>query len=419
MQINSKEESPMSTPLKTITVEAIRTFRAAGYQESTINEYRKTFLQLEAMASKMQTDCYSFELGEKFRNDTISERTGKYSLYRWKRRNRCVMLFNWYEEHGCFMLDAYTKSRVEKPYSMDYQKLHAEYLARISEDGLRQNTIDSYRNVSCKFLQFLESGSYPGIKSVPAEGIFSFIAEIKKTWAEESLRTALSGLRSFLRYTSNAALSCAAESVRTVRSREIIPSLSQADEERLWMMIHHDDSVTKRDKAILLLGMLAGMRACDIAKLKLSDIDWFSGSISIIQQKTGKPLRLPLLPAMGNFISEYIMEERPKVKWKEVFVSRNAPYRPLEGHSACYKLISQAFSRAGIPMSARACGTRLLRHSAASRLLAEGIPIETIASVLGHSCPDSTEIYLTTDELRLRECALPLSAVAVMEGVLR
>lgn len=409
----------MSTPLKTIIKEAVCALRTADYQESTINEYLKTFSHLEAMASKLHTDCYSFELGEKFRNDTTSERTGKYSLYRWKRRNRCIMLFNWYEEHGYFMLDAYTKSRIEKPSSKHYQKIYADYLACIVEDGLKQNTIDSYRNISCKFLQFLESGSYLSIESVPAEKVFSFITEIKKTWAEGSLRTALSGLRSFFRYTRNDALSRALASVRAIRPRTIIPIFSHADEEKLWSILNYDDSVTKRDKSIVLLSMLTGIRACDIVKLKLSDIDWYNGSISIIQQKTGNPLRLPLLPIIGNLISEYIIEERPKVKFAEVFVSQNAPYRALAGHSFCYKTIARVFLRAGISMKDRVCGTRLLRHNAASKLLARGIPVETIASVLGHSDPDSTDIYLTTDDVRLRECALPLSAIPMMEGVLR
>lgn len=408
----------MGTLLKIIIEAAVHALRAANYQESTIIEYLKTFLQLEAMASKLHTNHYGFEMGEKFRNSTTSERTGKYSLYRWKRRNRCVMLFNWYEEHGYIMLDAYTKSQIEHLSSKHYQKIHAEYLAYIAEDGLKQNTIDSYRNISCKFLQFLESGSYLSIESVPAKEVFKFITEIKKTWAEESLHTAISGIRSFLKYMGNDALFRAAVYACAIRLRTIIPVLSHVDEEKLWNILNHDDSVTSRDKSIVLLGMLTGMRACDIVKLKLSDIDWYNDSISIIQQKTGNPLRLPLLPDIGNLISEYIIEKRPKVEFAEVFVSQNAPYHKLAGHSFCYITISRVFRRAGIPTSASVCGARFLRHNAASKLLASGIPIETIASVLGHSDLDSADIYLTTDDVRLRKCSLALSTISIMEGVL-
>jgi len=68
---------------------------------------------------------------------------------------------------------------------------------------------------------------------------------------------------------------------------------------------------------------------------------------------------------------------------------------------------------------AESCGSRLLRHNAASRMLKKGVPIQTIASALGHTSTDTTDIYLTTDEKRLRECALPLSIVPVRMEVLQ
>ncbi|WP_350225220.1 tyrosine-type recombinase/integrase [Arthrobacter sp. efr-133-TYG-118] len=51
-------------------------------------------------------------------------------------------------------------------------------------------------------------------------------------------------------------------------------------------------------------------------------------------------------------------------------------------------------------------GTRLLWHNAASRLLRAGTPLPTISAVLGHSSPDSTNVYLSTDTEHLRACVL-------------
>ena len=53
-------------------------------------------------------------------------------------------------------------------------------------------------------------------------------------------------------------------------------------------------------------------------------------------------------------------------------------------------------------------GTRLLRHNAASRLLAAATPLPTISAVLGHANPESTNLYLSVDRERLLECVLPV-----------
>ena len=61
----------------------------------------------------------------------------------------------------------------------------------------------------------------------------------------------------------------------------------------------------------------------------------------------------------------------------------------------------------------------MLRHSVASRMLSRGVPVTTIASALGHANKTSTEVYLATDEGRMRECALPLPELPLNIGGLR
>ncbi len=54
----------------------------------------------------------------------------------------------------------------------------------------------------------------------------------------------------------------------------------------------------------------------------------------------------------------------------------------------------------------------MLRHNAASSMVKNQVPIETIAAILGHSSPDTTDIYITTDEMRLLECVLPMDGIS-------
>jgi site-specific recombinase XerD len=65
----------------------------------------------------------------------------------------------------------------------------------------------------------------------------------------------------------------------------------------------------------------------------------------------------------------------------------------------------RTFKKAGVT-DAKA-GTRLLRHNAASRLLAAAVPLPTIAAVLGHASQESTNLYMSVDRPRLLDCVLP------------
>ena len=63
---------------------------------------------------------------------------------------------------------------------------------------------------------------------------------------------------------------------------------------------------------------------------------------------------------------------------------------------------------AGIDSKGRINGTRMMRHNAASHMVRKGIPLPAIAEVLGHSDPNSTMIYISTDGENLAKCTLPI-----------
>lgn len=71
------------------------------------------------------------------------------------------------------------------------------------------------------------------------------------------------------------------------------------------------DSPSYRNKALCTLAIETGLRAVDICNLKLLDIDWKHDCITIIQQKTSKPLSLPLTESVGNTLIDYLLQERP------------------------------------------------------------------------------------------------------------
>jgi integrase len=85
----------------------------------------------------------------------------------------------------------------------------------------------------------------------------------------------------------------------------------------------------KRDYAMMLLSAQTGLRACDVVNLKREDIDWRAGEIHIVQQKTGKPLSLPLEPESGNAIADYLLHARPKSDLPYIFLCHTGILRPI------------------------------------------------------------------------------------------
>jgi len=101
--------------------------------------------------------------------------------------------------------------------------------------------------------------------------------------------------------------------------KRIIAAFSKEEISRILTKINTTASIGKRNYAIILLACGTGLRGIDIVKLKLSDIDWKSGEISIIQSKTGKPVKLPINGQISNAIADYILNGRPKSNCLNIF----------------------------------------------------------------------------------------------------
>lgn len=164
------------------------------------------------------------------------------------------------------------------------------------------------------------------------------------------------------------------------------------------------------------MALRTGLRSVDILGIRLSDIDWIDDTIAIIQSKTGKPLKIPITTDVGNSLSSYILNERPKIDGSYVFLRSVAPYKPLTDHATCYFIVRKAFHKAGIRLGNERKGIHVIRHSMASRMLSKGVPVTIISSILGHSSKTSTDIYLVTNENQMRECALPLTGIPMLCG---
>jgi site-specific recombinase XerD len=395
--------------VKTICAITEKRMQELSYNASTISEYKKGFCQLIEFARDSGKAYYSKELGQSFIKAPSSKQgTSKNGFYRLKKRKHIITLFDQYVATGKFEFEVIHRKPKFMPETPSYAKLLNSFVEHLQSNGLALNTIESYRLPAYHLLHHFELKGITIIDDIHADKLPEFIEKSNAYWKNsDSLRNALCGLRSFTLFLNRRELSAVFQTMHPSRSKHIIPILTVSDQEKLWALLN-SNQLLYRDKAIILLSLTTGIRASDILALQLCNIDWKSDSYSFTQMKTGNPVTHPLLAAVGNALSDYILHERPMTSHKRIFIRSLAPYKPLSDHSAVYSIIRNAFSKANIPFDQRICGTTLLRHNAASMMLRNGVSQEIIAAVLGHADPDTTSIYITTDEDRLRDCVLPL-----------
>jgi len=388
-------------------VEAITTkLRANGYKESTIGVQCRELKRLERWCLE-HGGQYTSELGSQFAAMTISPRTGRFSLRRYKSFGRLTRLADSYLATGEVDLAMRKRTNGTKPSPgcERFTRLLADWDRDMNSRNLSAESRYQSREVARRFLLHAQSAGCTSVEQITGSDVLGFLTNLSATLSQASMRTYVAVLRPFLKYTQFESLVSAASIMRFERPRLILGVLTD-DETTAVSTTLVSTKIATRDRAVVLLAMTVGLRACDIVGLKLENIDWRGQRIIVNQSKTSNLLVLPLLPAVGNALAQYLLHERPTTNDRHVFVRAKAPHSQLSGHSAIYAIIRRVFTEAGL--GPNRSGTRLTRHSAASKMLVGGTPLPTIAAVLGHSQPKSVDRYLEIDVDRLRACVLPL-----------
>ena len=185
-----------------------------------------------------------------------------------------------------------------------------------------------------------------------------------------------------------------------------LPRYFQPEEvERLIASCDPTTAIGKRDRAILLLLSRLGLRAGDIARCRLADIDWKAGWIHVCG-KSRRATRLPLTREVGEAIVTYLQEARPETNANTLFVICRAPFQSFGSHAVVSAIVNHAIRRAGVERPCRGAA-HLLRHSVASNLLRQGASLQDIAALLRHRSIETTQIYAKLDVMTLRQIAQP------------
>jgi len=290
----------------------------------------------------------------------------------------------------------------------EYQS-HLDEYARWMRDerGFAPSTVEQWTRVIGRFLRWCEQMDRQLRDLRPEDVDAYFVAQATGRWSRVSVASTASALRGFLRYAAQRGMCMerVAASIgrpRLYRQESLPYAPDWSDVQRMLADAETGKPRDIRDRAILLLLAVYGMRSGEVAALRLDQIDWAGETLRLFRLKRRQPQIYPLVPSVAEALARYIDTARPPSSCPEVFLCMEAPRRPLKAGSI-YDVAHRRFVALGIKAAHR--GGHALRHACASRLLAEGLSIKEIGDHLGHRSAATTSVYAKVNMKALREVA--------------
>lgn len=333
-------------------------------------------------------------------------------------RQQCCHRLNMLHTFNCFerfLREEKLIASPEPPKPTSFDVLVDGYRNHLMEvKGLTKATIQHHCWRASEFLSTTqEHDSKFSVEGLSRKHIEDFIITVSPRFCRGSLQHIVSQLRGFVRFLVmqgqvSSASDLQIDTPRMYRFEQPPRALPWETVCAFLRSIDRSDRRGLRDYAMFLLAATYGLRACDIAALKLNDVDWRAGKIRIGQVKTKQPFILPLTDPVVDALIAYLRKGRPTSTYREIFLKERAPMSPVSAIT-----IGTAFRRwlelSGLVIPLQ--GFHCLRHSYAMHLLRQGASLKNIGDVLGHRSTESTCVYLRLNLDELREVALPLPSV--------
>jgi site-specific recombinase XerD len=294
-----------------------------------------------------------------------------------------------------------------------FARLRADYCEHLRElRGFAAATIQQHESTLSDFL----SRGIPSEKQLgelTRADVEGYVRLKSKEVSRQTLQHVVAHMRAFLRYCRDRgetapALECI-DTPRVYRGELPPRALDWKLVLRLLASIDRRSRAGWRDYAILHLMAYYGLRACEVAALRLASIDWSARTLTVEQRKTGSSLVLPLAQPTVNLLRRYLRDGRPGSDRPELFLRVRRPAGALT-HYAVVSLFEKRARLSGLPL--QGSSSYGLRHAFAMRLLHRGVGVKAIGDLLGHHSLESTCVYLRLDTDMLRAVALPVPSAA-------
>ncbi len=283
---------------------------------------------------------------------------------------------------------------------------YGDYLRR--EKELVPESVYSYSLMIRAFLDQLRSAGI-SLREVTASQIDEALLALitSKGYKRGTVKGHAGNLRTFFRYAETAGL-CRAGLAAGIRTPRVytdagLPTGPTWDEVRqMFALLGEDRPADVRDRALLLLVAVYGLRSGEIIRLRLDDFDWERQVFTVARPKVMRSQPFPLSSSVTAALIRYLKEVRPRTQRRELFLTNCAPLRPID-RATVFLIVARRLHV--VCPSLRHHGPHALRHACATHLLDQGLSLKEIGDYLGHRRPETTRIYTKVDLRGLRQVA--------------
>jgi integrase/recombinase XerD len=289
---------------------------------------------------------------------------------------------------------------------------YQRYLSEVC--GFAEQTLQHHGSTVTDFLSRWTSPER-GLLALTAADVEAYIRIKSKENTRQSLQHVIGHLRSFLRYCGNRGeVAAGLDAIDTPRVyRDELPprALEWTVVRKLLASIRRRDIRDWRDYTILHLMAYYGLRASEVASLRMDSIDWKAGTMRVEQRKTHSTLLLPLANRTLRLMRSYLKAGRPASDLPQLFLRVRSPITALKNYGVMEAFYYRA-RHSGLPLDGTSSYS--LRHAFAMRLLRLGVGIKVIGDLLGHHSLEATCVYLRIDADMLRTVALPVPDITTV-----
>ena len=400
-----------TTELKAMIESLLERLRHDGYSESVIGTSRWILSHFQRyceekgieeanvpVAASFVKECFGFDyynIDTKVPMQTVMRRP-------------LLVIFE-FEQSGNFKKTHQRGSTTEIP--LVYESLYREFVDYVNTMKCCRKTRERKVWSFVKYLDYLVNVGIGKTSEIEFQTVHDYINSLTG-YAPATIRCIKTNLREaydwmfekkFIPYSGRLVF----PEIRKDSRNKLLSYYSRDEVSQILSCIDTETPTGKCMLAAISLMAFLGMRAGDIITLRFSDIDWQKDLIAYRQQKTGLPVCLPLVDEVKFPLLDYIKNGRHESTDPDyVFVTMYAPYTRYSCTSSLFHMVDKCMRVAGIEFEGRHHGPHSLRHSLATNLMAENVPISAIANILGHSSTRTTEAYLSVNEENLRMISL-------------
>ena len=289
----------------------------------------------------------------------------------------------------------------------DFENLLLQYEIKLKAAGKAEITIKNYLAEVKKFLIFLKDGKY-NLEILNPEILNYYLSKTKseRKLARNPYSKLVVIIRGFLHFLYKSRIvqvDLAADLVTPKKVRAEREYLSESDIQTVEAYLKSKGENYKgenlRDKIIFFLGIYCGLRKSEIINLRWEDIDLDELKIKILNGKGGKDRTVYFNCRLKNTLLDY----RKITKNYEGSLIRGSFGKKITSTSL-HNTVSRIFKESGIYR--KGLTIHSLRHTYAERLRKKGVDINTIKTLLGHESLETTDIYLHTSLVDLKNATL-------------